>query len=304
MKVGALSYHQLYQQLAGPGLRLRTGPFIAHVRSVLPAVAEGIALLYGEYPLEADDGFADFHMNLHTGRGLRRWIRPQARFDLDGMAPFKPLPAAHGFSLFEWALNWCVSSRAHHYLIIHAAVVEKNGRAAILPAPSGSGKSTLCAALVCRGWRLLSDELALVSVRTGLLVPMPRPVSLKNASIDLIRSFADGAVFSRPSIDTVKGTIAHLKAPSDSVRRAADAAAPGWVVFPRYQKGAASRLEPVSPMAAFPRLAENAFNYSQLGADGFTTLCGLVDRVESYDFSYSRLDDGVAMFDRLASGPA
>jgi predicted ATPase len=29
----------------------------------------------------------------------------------------------------------------------------------ILPAPPGSGKSTLCAALVTRGWRLLSDEL-------------------------------------------------------------------------------------------------------------------------------------------------
>jgi HprK-related kinase A len=300
MNVGDLSYRQLCERLAGPGLRFSTGPFTVGVRSPLPALAEGIALLYDAYPLADAQGFADFHLNLRPSGGLRRWLRPQARFDLDGVAPFLPLPAAHAFSLFEWALNWSVSSRAHDYLIIHAAVVEKNGRAAILPAPSGSGKSTLCAALVCRGWRLLSDELALVSTSAGMLAPLPRPVSLKNASIELIRAFATDPVFSRASVDTAKGTIAHLKAPLDSVRRAQDAARPGWIVFPRYQAGAAPLLEPLASTRAFLRLAENAFNYSLLGAQGFSSAARLVEAAPAYDFSYSALDDAVAVFDRLA----
>jgi ABC-type thiamine transport system ATPase subunit len=84
-------------------------------------------------------------------------------------------------------LNWCVAGHAHHYLMLHAAVLEKNGRAVVLPGDPGAGKSTLTAALMLDGWRLLSDEITLINrrrwtARTGLA----RPVSLKNASINII----------------------------------------------------------------------------------------------------------------------
>jgi HprK-related kinase A len=230
-------------------------------------------------------------------------LRPQVEFDLEGMAPFRPLPLAQAFPMFEWVLNWCISSRAHRYLIIHAAVVEKNGRAVILPAPPGSGKSTLCAALVSAGWRLLSDELALVRLADGQLQPVPRPISLKNASIGVIRAFAPQSVFSPEVEDTVKGTIAHLKAPADSIERAQEPARPGWVIFPRYVAGAPAQLEPLAPARAFMRVAENGFNYSVLGAAGFRALGGLIDTVSSHEFSYGVLDEAIALFDRLAEAP-
>ncbi len=63
LTVGELAGAQLRARLAGPGLRLRTGAFVAAVVSPLPQVAEGIALLYGDYPLAGDDGFADFHVS-------------------------------------------------------------------------------------------------------------------------------------------------------------------------------------------------------------------------------------------------
>jgi HprK-related kinase A len=220
--ISTLSRAELGERLAAGALRLQTGDFVTCVKSTIPSVADGIGLLYGDYPLRDGADFADFHVSLMAPGGLRRWIRPQVRFDCDGLAPFKPLPLAQAFPMFEWVMNWAVSSRANGYLIIHSAVVEKDGRAAILPAPAGSGKSTLCAALVAKGWRLLSDELALVRLDTGALAPLPRPISLKNASIDLIRRYTPGAVFSPEVADTVKGTIAHLKAPADSIARA------GW----------------------------------------------------------------------------
>jgi hypothetical protein len=36
----------------GPGLLLRTGPFVSHVQSNIALVADGIASLYGDYPVE------------------------------------------------------------------------------------------------------------------------------------------------------------------------------------------------------------------------------------------------------------
>lgn len=300
--VASLTRAQLGERLAGPGIHLRTGRFTTLLRSPIGGVADGIHLLYGDYPLH--DGFADFHLDLVRPPTLRRWLRPQVSLLYDGRSMFKPLPLDQAFPMFEWGLNWCVSSRANRYLIVHAAVVEKGGRAAILPAPPGSGKSTLCAALVGRGgWRLLSDELTLLRLDEGVLYPLPRPISLKNASIGVIRDYVPDSVMSRAVTDTVKGTVAHVRAPADSVARAAETALPAWVVFPRFEAGAAITAEPMPRADTFMQLAQNCFNYSLLGAEGFTALAGLVGRSQGYRFRYGVLDEALAFFDSLPGVP-
>ncbi len=301
LTVSALSRSALGKRLKTDGIYLQTGDFVTHLQSPFASVADAIALLYADYPLHEQAPFADFHIGVAAPRSLRRWYRPQARFVYDGRYPFLPLPQDQAFPMFEWGLNWCVSSRAHSYLILHAAVVEKNGCAAILPAPPGSGKSTLCAALVSRGWRLLSDELTLIRPADGMLVPLPRPISLKNGSIDVMRSFQRDCVMSVPVADTTKGTVAHLKAPGDSVRRAAELARPGWIVFPKYAAGASTALTPIAPARAFMRVAENGFNYSVMGAPGFDALASVVARSASYDFTYSVLDEAIGVFEQLAA---
>lgn len=300
LTVSALGGAGLRARLAGAGVYLQTGPFVTSLRSDIGHVADGLALMYADYPLLEQPGFADFYVTMAHSRGLRRFVGRQVRFDHDGHAPFKPLPLDQAFPMFEWAMNWCVSSRAHEYLVIHAAVVERNGLAAILPAPPGSGKSTLCAALVLRGWRLLSDELTMVRLADGLIEPLPRPISLKNASIDVIRRYAPEAVFSRAVRDTNKGTVAHVKPPPDSVKRAGQPVRAAWVVFPKYVAGAAPQLEPVARGPAMLELAENAFNYSLLAGAGFDALGELVAGVDAYRFCYSALDDAVDTFARLA----
>lgn len=216
------------------------------------------------------------------------------------MQPFEPLPRDQAFPMLERGLNWCVSTQAHQYLIIHAAAVEKNGLAAILPAPPGSGKSTLTAGLVLSGWRLLSDDLTLIDLRTGLIQPLPRPVSLKNQSIDIIRLLSPDTYINRPSHDTIKGTVAHMRPPRESVLRQHEMARPGWVVFPKWEAGAPATLTPRSKAQTFMFLAQNAFNYRQLGADGFRIGTALIDQTACFDFHYGVLDEAVATFDRLA----
>jgi HprK-related kinase A len=301
--VAALAPAALARRLAGPGIYLQTGRFVTLLRSRVRHVVDGIALLYADYPLLEAPGFADFHVDMDQAGGLRRWFGQQVIFRNNGHAPFKPLPLDQALPMFEWSMNWCVSSRAQDYLIIHAAVIERDGLCAILPAPPGSGKSTLCAALVYRGWRLLSDELTLVRLADGLIEPLPRPVSLKNASIDIIRAYAPHAVISRPVHATNKGTVAHVKPPAASVARAGDSARAAWIIFPTYVAGADARLDALAPARTFMQVAENAFNYSVLGHAGFDAMARLIGASAGYRFSYSRLDDAVDVFARLAPPP-
>lgn len=301
MIVRELSAPSLIHRLKCGGIYLHIGPFTIHIQSSIQRVGEGIGLLYADYPISLDCDFADFYVTVESPANLRRWIRPQVLFSFDGHTPFKPLPLEQAYPMLEWGLNWCVANHAHRYLIVHAAVVEKNGHAIIMPAPPGSGKSTLCAGLVGRGWRLLSDELALVARNELKLIPLPRPVSLKNKSIELIRTLVPDAVLSRPSADTVKGTVAHMKVPRDSVVRAHEMPTPGWIIFPKYQPDVSIQLEPVSKAHTLLRIAENSFNYSLLGLRGFETTADLVDACDCYSLTYSVLDEAVAVFDELVS---
>jgi HprK-related kinase A len=299
LNVSALAPSELGYRLKQAGIFLQTGSFITHLQTSIPSVIEGISLLYAEYPIVEQAGFADFHVSLAHPRNLRRWFKPQVQFLFDGYSPFKPLPLDQAFPMLEWGLNWCISSQANRYLIIHAAVIEKGGFAAILPAPPGSGKSTLCAALVNRGWRLFSDELALIRVSDGKIVPLPRPVSLKNQSIDIIQRYEPSAIFGRKVNDTMKGTVAHMKAPTESIMRAAETAQAAWVIFPKYQADAYARLEALLRSRAFMRIADNAFNYSQMGVKGFEAMAGLIDASLCYDFVYSNLDEAIETFAAL-----
>ena len=296
MNVSALTASELRSRLKEAGIFIQIGAFVVHVQTSIRSVAKGISLLYADYSLDEDAGFADFHVRLIPPGNLRRWIRPQVLFSFDGRIPFKPLPLDQAFPMLEWGMNWCVSGHAHQYLILHAAVMEKQGGAVIMPAPPGAGKSTLCAALVNREWRLLSDELALIDKADNALVPLCRPVSLKNESIPVIRKFEPDAVLSREVRDTMKGTVAHMKPPAESVAQSHATARPAWIVFPKYESGAATRLEPQPKARAFMRVVESAFNYSLLGPQGFQMMANLVNACDCYEFTYSNLDEAVAVF--------
>lgn len=298
-----MSARQLARRLAGDGLAFAAGPFNFRVRSALPAVASGLRLLYEHHPLVGDDAFCDCTLELAAPSMLRHWVRPQVQARLNGQPLFEPLPQGQAFALLEWTMNWWISTHAHQFLLLHAAVVaHADGRAAVLPAPPGSGKSTLCAALIQRGWRLLSDEMAMLSLESGLLHGLARPVSLKNQSLDVIRRFQPGVVIGAPAHDTAKGTVAHLKPIRAHVDTVSDPAVPAWVVFPRYTPQAPASLTPRAKADSMMELGRNAFNYSLLGLDGFNALVNTITRCACFDFSYGHLDDATAAFERLAQG--
>jgi HprK-related kinase A len=156
--------------------------------------------------------------------------------------------------------------------------------------------------LAFRGWRLLSDELALIDPDTGWLWPNPRPISLKNRSIGVIQAYAPEAEFGEVVHDTLKGSVCHVRPLAAAVARIGERATPAWVIFPTYRAEAPAVLTPLPRAHAFMKLVGQTFNYAVHGRDGFATLSALVDRTDAYDFSYGSLDEAVALFDDLAAG--
>ncbi len=248
------------------------------------------------------DVFCDFEVAVYSGSGLRRHWRPQARFLLDGEEPFLPLPVEQAPALLEWGLNWCMAHRPLGYLAIHAAVVARGGDALMLPGFPGAGKSTLCSSLVfLGGWRLLSDELALLDPATGTLAPHPRPINLKNRSIDIVSGFP-GARMSPRYHDTRKGTVALAAPPADSLRHGEQPATCRWVVFPKFIAEGEAWCEPISKAESFALIAEQSFNKDRMGGDGFFALAGLLDTADCFQIGYRSTEEALAQIDHLCAG--
>jgi HprK-related kinase A len=304
LTVGELPRAELSRQLGSTGLRVRVGPIVAQIRSPLPIIEQGLATHYPAHEVVTPRDFADFHLSVTHSGPLRRLLAARAVFHFGGTSPFNPLPADQAFALLEWGINWSIATHCHQYLIVHAGVVAHGDRALILPAPPGSGKSTLCAALVARGWRLLSDELTIIDPDTRSVVPLPRPISLKNQSIDAIRTFWPDATMSAVVRETLKGAVTYVRPPIESVHAASRHAKPRWIVVPRYAKDQPTQLAALPKARAFMQLVENTFNYDVHGRRGFELLAGVTDASECLEFEYGgALDEAVRLFDDLAMQP-
>jgi len=291
---------EAHQALAKGELRLKVGPYIYCIQSSESIVFDGLRTLYADFQIVTAESFADYHMSLRPGNLIQKW-RKKIDFYSDGHRPFNRIEAQHAYAFLEWGMNWCVSTGSNEYLKLHAAVLSKNGIGLILPGLPGVGKSTLSAALCLSGWRVLSDEHALIPFNTHKLVPLCRPISLKNKSIDLIRNFSSRVVLGPESLDTHKGNVAHMKADLTSDRHDSELIPAHLIIFPRYSPESTLVLNKKSKTEAFMFAGLHSFNYGLLSQTGFETMCTLVDAVNCYDLTYSDLDEALRAIESLVS---
>ena len=304
MKIADLSSKGVHDRMSSAGLAMAIPPITVRLRSPLLFFAEQIRALYADYDVLDVDRFADADIRLLPVPGVRQWLRRQVQFIVDGVAPFEPFPLDHALPMFEWGLNWVFCHRMHQFLLLHSAVVERGGRALLLPAWPGCGKSTLAASLSCRGWRFLSDEFGVVSFDGAKVLPFARPVALKNESIGVMRAFDDASFIGPVFPKTRKGDVAHFRVPSASVSKADQAADIAVIVFPDFQSGAAVEILPLARATAFLKLAGNAFNYEVVGERGFQAIASIMQRCPSVILRYGDLDAAHAAIDHIMQSAA
>ena len=281
------------------GLGLKVGPFVVRLHSRAALLAENLLRYYPHVPLAREQAFADAVITLKPPP-LWRWPgRRGWTLALEDGQPFTEFPARALLAHLEWTINWCIASRAQHYLMLHAAVLERDGLALVLPGEPGAGKSTLCAWLMLHGWRLLSDEFGLLRPQALRFDSLPRPIPLKNDSIGVIANSCPTARFG-PAIDgTRKGRVAHLLPPAVHLQRMAETARPRWVVFPHYGADCAPAAHALHPAECFAALTQHAFNYALLGATGFETVAALTGAVDAWRLRYASLPDAARCIDEL-----
>jgi len=84
--------------------------------------------------------------------------------------------------------------------LFHGAALSRNGRGLVLCGESGFGKSTLTLALLARGWKFLSDEVAAIDEKRPLLVPFPKALELLPQSAERVGLKLEGTAEKRGKI--------------------------------------------------------------------------------------------------------
>jgi HprK-related kinase A len=303
-RVGDLSPKKFRERLRGNGLDVRIGPFDIRIKVQVARMESALHHLYRDYALLKDQQDVSFHVQLSERWNIWPTPKHMVRFSVDGKAPHPDMPADHALAVLEWGLNLVIALRYHCFLMLHAAVVEKHGRALILPGTPGSGKSTLCAALVHRGWRLLSDEFGMLRPGSSELLPLPRLVPIKNESIDVLTQFAPHAQWGPIIPGTRKGTVRHMRPQREHIDRSAENALARWIVFPKWRKDATISLQELPAMEGFAQVAANSFNYEMLGEAGFITVEKLISSSTCYTLDYASLDAALEVLDELAARDA
>lgn len=267
-----------------------THPFKFRIRTDIDFVADSIESLYTDVLKSAmDEALPHYDIELKNSGFIRKLFKPQSQFFCDQREPFLPMPIDKALAMFEWGLNWVVSAHEYRHVILHSAVLAKDDKAILFPAPPGSGKSTLTTWLCHNGWRLLSDEMALMTPTSREVTPSVRPICLKNNAISLAREWFPSGRFSKVSPNTHKGDVIHLSPPAESWHARAQQAEVVAIVFPQYTKGIFCDIYKLDKAEAFSTLTANAFNYGVLGELGFTTLTNLVEGCKTFEVKYDNL---------------
>jgi len=278
-------------------LTIQIGPVAFRVGSAWKAPLDALARLYATYPAPAD-GLCDFTVRLEPEKPWRRWIRPSVAIRGDYILPdAAPLSLAHGLLAAEMGMNLQMALGQKRYLLLHAATVEKDGRALIMTGESGAGKSTLAALLGERGWRLMGDEFALLDMASGLLLPFPRAVSLKNGAIKVMEAEVEASRFGPRLAGTPKGDIRHMRPNAEALARMGEGARPALILFPRF--GEAQAVRRVGGAEVFMRLTQASTNYVALGSRGFDALTGLINANPALAIDYPDSASAVGQIDQF-----
>lgn len=96
-----------------------------------------------------------------------------------GLLAGHPLDPAHAVDQAYGLIFRILLDRIDQFIVLHGAVLAKQGRALLISGPSGAGKTTLTLALLQAGFQLLSDDFAPISRGSGRVTPFAKALGVR-----------------------------------------------------------------------------------------------------------------------------
>jgi hypothetical protein len=234
---------------------------------------------------------------------------PMRSSDGDAMVIYRVLPPADGQAGFVardeeligtherparilayliWAINrQVIDSSLDRRLMLHAGAVDLGGTAVVLPAPMGSGKTTLVTGLLDRGCGYLSDEAVAIS-SDHVVESYPKPLSIEPGSWQVLAHHEPAvAPALQPYLERQWQVAPQRISPIVRQSRLS------LIVFPRYERGASTRLEAIGPAAALGPAVASTFWHPQqpLPVARVRQLAGAMEAVPAYRLVSGSLEE-------------
>ena len=195
-----------------------------------------------------------------------------------------------------WHVNRQAIAQSSRFVLLHAAVAEKQGAGVLLPAASESGKTTLIAGLIRSGFGYLTDEAAAIDPRTLLIEPYPKPLTIDPGSWSILPELAP-----QSDSDTGRFFEGQWQVNADSVRSDAVSGRvkPALVVFPRYSRGARLDVEPIARSEALVLMLRHTFAVHDAGRRNFEVLGRILPTTKCYRMVSGDLEEACAVIGAL-----
>jgi hypothetical protein len=200
-----------------------------------------------------------------------------------------------------WDVNRAAVEAGAEHLLFHSGAVETAGTGILFPGASGSGKSTLVAGLVRRGCGYLTDELAAFDMASGMLLPYPKPITVKPGSFAVLADMGPGA-WPELAAGQGAGQEWQVAVGEGSGRGIGTPCAPGFVIAPHFDPGADTTLHPLSQTQGFFALAVNAVNLVPHGSVGTSALGRLAGECQCFSLAFSDLEEACGVVLELVAG--
>jgi len=197
-------------------------------------------------------------------------------------------------------------NRTRFGLFVHAAMLRAGDAALLLPASPGSGKTCLAAGLARAGLAYHTDEITLLEPDGLAARGLPVALTVKRGAWSILR----------PLYPTLERLATHERVDGQIVRYLPPPVTPGdpaldrawpvrWLVLPRFEAGAETRLEPVARVDALRALFDECLALRlPLTPATVDRLTAWIGRIDCRRLVFGDLAEAVSRLAHLTAEPA
>jgi hypothetical protein len=195
------------------------------------------------------------------------------------------------YDSLEWLLHNC-----HDTIVVHSALLSKNGKGIVIVGPSLAGKSTLATGLWRNGWSLMSDDLVFIDSVARSAAPAPRRVSLRHESRELVGDSLWKEIGSTPScLETQKGLFFHPHELSGTDKQRSTPLSAIFFLARIDAAAGPAEVRTINPAKGALSLLPYSFNIRTLPfVDALRRLTPLLDVTPAYDIGRGNLAEMVS----------